>query len=195
MANKDAPFGLRPVRMMGGAPYSGGQSRYRIASGATTPIYQGDLVTQLTAGVLGRHAATGTVPIVGVFNGCSYTDPTSGEQVYKNYYPGSISASDIVASVVDNPNVVFEVQSDAALPVADLFGNFDIVDGSPVGDTKSGRSNTELDVTTGATTATLPLKALDISQDPDNSDVSSTNTNAYVVIQNHIAGQKGAGLA
>ena len=195
MANKDAPFGLRPVRMMGGEPYSGGQSRYRIASGATTPIYQGDLVTQLTAGVLGRHAATGTVPIVGVFNGCSYTDPTSGEQVYKNYYPGSISASDIVASVVDNPNVVFEVQSDAALPVADLFGNFDIVDGSPAGDTKSGRSNTELDVTTGATTATLPLKALDISQDPDNSDVSSANTNAYVVIQNHIAGQKGAGLA
>jgi hypothetical protein len=195
MANKDAPFGLRPVRMMGGEPYSGGQSRYRIASGATTPIYQGDLVTQLTAGVLGRHAATGTVPIVGVFNGCSYTDPTSGEQVFKNYYPGSISASDIIASVVDNPNVVFEVQSDAALPVADLFGNFDIVDGSPVGDTKSGRSNTELDVTTGATTATLPLKALDISQDPDNSDVSSTNTNAYVVIQNHIAGQKGAGLA
>ena len=195
MANKDAPFGLRPVRMMGGEPYSGGQSRYRIASGATTLIYQGDLVTQLTAGVLGRHAATGTVPIVGVFNGCSYTDPTSGEQVFKNYYPGSISASDIIASVVDNPNVVFEVQSDAALPVADLFGNFDIVDGSPVGDTKSGRSNTELDVTTGATTATLPLKALDISQDPDNSDVSSTNTNAYVVIQNHIAGQKGAGLA
>ena len=195
MANKDAPFGGRPVRMMGGEPYSGGQSRYRIASGATTPIYQGDLVTQLTAGVLGRHAATGTVPIVGVFNGCSYTDPTSGEQVFKNYYPGSISASDIIASVVDNPNVVFEVQSDAALPVADLFGNFDIVDGSPVGDTKSGRSNTELDVTTGATTATLPLKALDISQDPDNSDVSSANTNAYVVIQNHIAGQKGAGLA
>ena len=69
------------------------------------------------------------------------------------------------------------------------------MDGSPVGDTKSGRSNTELDVTTGATTATLPLKALDISQDPDNSDVSSTNTNVYVVIQNHIAGQKGAGLA
>jgi hypothetical protein len=33
MANKDAAFGLRPVRMMGGAPYSGGQSRYRIASG------------------------------------------------------------------------------------------------------------------------------------------------------------------
>ena len=195
MANKDAPFGCRPVRMMGGAPYSGGQSRYRIASGATTPIYQGDLVTQLTAGVLGRHAASGTVPIVGVFNGVSYTDPTSGEQVFKNYYPGSISASDIIANIIDDPDVVFEIQGDAAFPVADLFGNFDIVDGSPVGDTSSGISNTEIAVSTGNTTATLPLKALDISQDPDNDDVSSSNTNVLCVIQNHICGQKGAGLA
>ena len=195
MANNDAAFGCRPVRMMGGGAYTGGQSRYRIASGATTPIYQGDLVTQLTAGVIGRHAASGTVPIVGVFNGVSYTDPTTGEQVFKNYYPGSISASDIIASVIDDPDVVFEVQADDTFPVADLFGNFDIVDGSPVGDTKSGRSKLELDVTTGATTDTLPLKAIDISEDPDNSDVASANTNVLCVIQNHIMGQKGAGLA
>jgi len=195
MANKNAAFGLRAVRMMGGAPYSGGQSRYRIASGATTPIFQGDMVTQLTAGVLGRHAASGTVPIVGVFNGVQYTDPTTGEQVFKNHYPGSIAASDIIASVIDDPNVVFEVQADDTFPVADLFGNFDIVDAGDVGDEKSGRSNTELDVTTGATTATLPLKAIDISQDPDNSDVATTNTNVLCVIQNHIMGQKGAGLA
>jgi outer membrane protein assembly factor BamB len=195
MANKDSAFGCKPVRMMGGSPYSGGQSRYRIASGVTTPLFQGDLVTQLTAGVLGRHVATGTVPIVGVFNGVSYTDPTTGEQVFKNTYPGSISASDIIANIIDDPNVVFEVQADDTFPVADLFGNFDIVDGSPVGDTKSGRSNMELDVTTGNTTATLPLKALDVSQDPDNSDVASANTNVLCVIQNHIMGQKGAGLA
>jgi hypothetical protein len=194
MANKNAPFGLKPVRMMSGAPYSGGQSRYRIASGATTPIYQGDLVTQLTAGVLGRHAATGTVPIIGVFNGVSYTN-SSGEQIFSNYYAGSITSSDIMAHVIDHPNVVFEVQCNAAFPVADLFGNFDIVDGSPVGDTKSGRSNTECAVSTGNTTATLPLKVLDISEDPDNSDVGSTDTNVLCVIQNHICGQKSAGLA
>ena len=194
MANKNAPFGLKPVRMMSGAPYSGGQSRYRIASGATTPIFQGDLVTQLTAGVLGRHAATGTVPIVGVFNGVSFTN-SEGEQIFSNHYAGSITSSDIIANVIDHPNVVFEVQCNAAFPVADLFGNFDIVDGSPVGDTKSGRSNTECAVSTGATTTSLPLKVLDISQDPDNSDVGSTDTNVLCVIQNHICGQKGAGLA
>jgi len=195
MANKDAPFGLRPVRMMSGEPYNGGSSRYRIASGATTPIYQGDLVNQLTAGGVGRVAASATVPIIGMFNGCSYSDPTTGKQVFKNYYPGSISASDIIAYVVDGLDVVFEIKGDEAFPVADLFGNFDIVDGSTVGNTKSGTSNMELDVSTGATTATLPLKAIDISQDPNNDDVATSNTNVLCVIQNHIMGQKSAGLA
>ena len=195
MANKDAAFGLRPARMMGGAPFSGGQSRYRIASGYSGKIFQGDLVKQVTGGGVERAAASSTVPVVGVFNGCQYTDPTTGETVFKNYYPGSIAASDIIAFVVDDPNVVFEVQADAAFPVADLFGNFDIVDNATTGDVKSGRSNMELDVTTGATTTTLPLKAIDISQDPDNDDVASANTNVMVVIQNHIMGVRSAGLA
>ena len=195
MANKDAAFGLRPSRMMGGAPFSGGQSRYRIASGYSTKIFQGDLVKQVTGGGIERAAASSTVPVVGVFNGVQYTDPTTGEQVFANHYPGSISASDIIGFIIDDPNVVFEVQADEAFPVADLLGNFDIIDQSTTGDTASGRSNMELDVSTGATTTTLPLKAIDISQDPDNDDVASSNTNVLVVIQNHIMGVKSAGLA
>ena len=195
MANKDAAFGLRPAHMMGGAPYSGGQSRYRIANNQSGAIFQGDLVKQLTGGTVSRAAAASTVPVVGVFNDCQYTDPTTSEQVFSNYYPGSVAADDIIAFIVDDPNVVFEVQADDTFPVADLFGNFDIVDQSTTGDTRSGRSNMELDVTTGATTTTLPLKAIDISQDPDNDDVASANTNVMVVIQNHIAGVKSAGLA
>ena len=53
----------------------------------------------------------------------------------------------------------------------------------------------ELNVSDGATTATLSLKAIDLSQDPENNDVSSDATNVYVVIQYHIFGQKSAGLA
>lgn len=195
MANKDAAFGLKPVRMMGGSPYSGGQSRYRIANNLSGAIFQGDLVKQVTGGGIERVAASSTVPVVGVFNGCSYTDPSSGEQVFSNHYPGSIAADDIIAFVIDDRNVVFEVQADAAFPVADLFGNFDIVDNATTGDVKSGTSNLELDVTTGATTNTLPLKAIDISQDPDNDDVSSANTNVLCVIQNHIMGEGSGGLA
>ena len=128
MANKDAAFGLKPSRMMGGAPYSGGQSRYRIASGLSGAIFQGDLIQQLTGGTVSRLAAGDTTPVIGVFNGCQYTDPTSGEQVFSNYYPGGISAADIIAFVIDDSSVVFEVQANAAFPIADLFGNFDVVE-------------------------------------------------------------------
>jgi len=194
MANKDASFGLKPVKMIGGAPYNGGQSRYRIASSYGTAIYQGDLVMQVTGGGVEIHAVGGTVPLIGVFNGCSYTDPTSGEQVFKNYYPASTAASDIIANIIDNPMVVFEIQADEAFPVADLLGNFDTIKTNS-GSTKTGISGDEVDVSTGATTATLPLKVIDISQDPNNQDVGSSNTNVYAVIQNHVFGAKAAGLA
>jgi hypothetical protein len=176
MANKDAAFGMRPVGRIGGMPFTG------------------DMVAQVTGGGVEVHADGGTVPIVGVFNGCMYTDPTSKEQVFKNYYPASTNASDIFAFIIDDPMVIFEIQGNAAMPVADLFGNFDIVYTS-AGSTTTGISGAELNVSDGATTATLPLKAIDISQDPQNSDVSSDATNVHVVIQNHIFGQKSAGLA
>tara|TARA_R100000458_G_C8272829_1_gene247678 strand:+ start:1765 stop:2349 length:585 start_codon:yes stop_codon:yes gene_type:complete len=194
MANKDASFGMRPVKMMGGSPWTGGTSRYRIAANYDTAIYTGDMVAQVTGGTVEIHADGGTVPIVGVFMGCQYTDPTTGEQVFKAYYPASTNASDIIAFIVDDPNVVFEIQADDTFPIADLFGNFDIVYTNS-SSTQSGLSGAELDVTTGATTAGLPIKAIDISEDPDNSDIASANTNVLVVIQNHICGQKGAGLA
>ncbi len=194
MANQDAAFGMRPVKMIGVAPYTGGQSRYRIAANYGTAIFQGDMVAQVTGGGVEVHADGGTVPIVGVFNGCRFTDPTTGKETFSNFYPASTNASDIEAFVIDDPMAIFEIQADAAFPVADLFGNFDIVYTSS-GSTTTGISGAELDVTTGATTATLPLKAIDISKNVNNDDVSSDATNVLVVIQNHIFGQKSAGLA
>ena len=194
MANTDAAFGMRPIGMIGGAPFSGGQSRYRIAANYGTSIFQGDMVAQVTGGTVEVHADGGTVPIVGVFNGCRYTDPTTKKETFSNFYPASTNASDIEAFIIDDPDVVYEIQADAAFPIADLFGNFDIVYTS-AGSTVTGISGAELDVTTGATNTNLPIKAIDISQDPENSDVGSDATNVKVVIQNHIFGVKGAGLA
>ena len=186
MANNDAPFGLRYVRNLQGKYNNSGQSRYRITTSAatnTTNIYQGDIVTQNTAGIVTRIAradggsATSDI-IVGVFNGCFYTDPTTSKPTWSNYWPGN-AATDAIAFLFDDPFDVFEVQADAAF----------------TGSSNSGNSYMELDVTTGATTATLPVKALDISSDPENSDVSSANTNVLVTIQNHLFGQKQVGLA
>ena len=202
MANKDAPFGLRYVRNLQGNYNSSGQSRYRITTADqtnTTSIFQGDIVTQNTAGIVTRIAradggsATSDI-ILGVFNGCFFTDPTTSKPTFSNRWPGN-AATDAIAFIYDDPMDVFEIQADAAFPVADLFGNFDIVDNTGTGSTDSGISFVELDVSTGATTATLPLKALDISGDPENSDVSTANTNVLVTIQNHLFGQKQVGLA
>ena len=202
MANKDTPFGLRYVRNLQGNYNSSGQSRYRITTADqtnTTSIFQGDIVTQNTAGIVTRIAradggsATSDI-ILGVFNGCFFTDPTTSKPTFSNRWPGN-AATDAIAFIYDDPMDVFEVQADAAFPVADLFGNFDIVDNTGTGSTDSGISFVELDVSTGATTATLPLKALDISGDPENSDVSTANTNVLVTLQNHLFGQKQVGLA
>lgn len=191
MSNYDAPFGLRPSRT---SISSQQQNRYRIASGYATAIFQGDLVKVVTGGGIERVTASpGTDLILGVFNGCNYTDPTTGKPTWSAYYPGGVAASDIIADVIDDPNATFEVQADAAFPVADLMGNFNIV--ATAGDTTSGISRVEIGVSTGATTATLPLKAIDISQDPENSDVSSANTNVIVKINNHLFSGGTAGLA
>ena len=193
MANKDAPFGLRLSRSGNGSDLANMQNKYRIAANYDTSIFQGDLVKGVTGGGIERVVAGATDLVLGVFNGCRYTDPSSGKETFSNYYPADTNASDIEAFVIDAPNAVFEVQADAAMPVADLFGNFDIV--STAGDTASGISRVELGVSTGATTAGLALKAIDISTDPENSDVSSANTNVVVMINNHLFSAGTAGLA
>ena len=191
MANLDAPFGLRPART---SISSQQQNRYRIAANYNTSIFQGDLVAMETGGGIERVAAGGSGFILGVFNGCEFTDPTTGKPTFSNHYPASTNASDIIANVIDDPNAVFEIQADAAFPVTDLAGNYDIL--ATAGDTTSGTSRIELEVgTADSTVATLPLKAIDISQDPENSDASSANTNVIVKINNHLFSAGTAGLA
>lgn len=194
MANQDAAFGLRLSRSGNGSDLIGMQNKYRIAANYNTSIFQGDLVTVATNGTIVRVAAGDGALILGVFNGVQYNDPTTGKPVWSNYYPASTNVAGIEAFIIDAPHAVYEVQADAAMPITDLFGNFDIVDAT-AGSTASGISNSELDVTTGATTAGLPLKAIDISTDPENSDTATTNTNVMVVINNHLFSAGTAGLA
>ena len=193
MANQQGNFGFRPVLMLGSAYQGQGQQQMTIASNETNSIFMGDPVVLNANGSISRGSSAGA-ELVGVFNGCMYTDPTSGEQVFSNYYPASTNAADIIAFVIDDPMVVFEIQAAIAFPIADLFGNFDIVY-TTAGSTKTGISGAELQVTDGGTGTTLSVKAIDISEDPANSDVGAAHTNVLVTIQNHLYGIKGAGLA
>ena len=78
LTNLDAPFGLRPARLLGGGAYTGGQNRYEISNSDTTKIYQGDIVKGLATGYIKRIAAADGGLVLGVFNGCQFTDSSTG---------------------------------------------------------------------------------------------------------------------
>ena len=183
MSNVAEKFGLRPYRKLDGTPLVGAQNRYTIASNYGTAIYQGDLVIPVTAGNIERHTANNSTSVVGVFNGCFYTDPTTQKPTFSNYYPGSIVASDITAFVVDDPDAVFLMDADATFARADLFQNYSVTTGT--GNTKTGISEVQLDVSVSGTNASFIIQAIDISQDPNNSDTGSANANVLVRINKH----------
>ena len=183
MANQVEKFGLRPYRKLDGTPLVGAQNRYTIASSYATAIFQGDLVIPVTGGNIERYPGNTSTAVVGVFNGVFYTDPTTQKPTFKNYYPGGVAASDITAFVVDDPDAVFLVDADATFARADLFQNYSLTAVS--GNTKTGNSLQQLDVSESGTNATFVVQAIDISQDPDNSDTSSANANILVRINNH----------
>ena len=175
MANQDAAFGFRPTRSL-----VGGQIRteeYAIAANYNTAIYTGQVVEAVAAGGI-EAAAAGDTQVAGVFGGVFYTDPTTSKPTWKAYYPASTAAADIVATVHMDPNIVFEAQHDGTGTAALNFASGLFVGTS--GRTTTGQSTQELDTSEFGTTAE-GFKQIGISTDPDNSDTSSANCNAYVV--------------
>ena len=192
MANIDAPFGFVPVRMQGGAPFSGGQSEYTISSTYGTNIFTGDLAIQAADGDIEVSAATSTNNI-GVFNGCFYTD-SNGKPQYAKYWPASTTSTDAVAFIIDDPNVIFEAQEDgSALALADRGTNTDLV--ATAGSTTTGRSGHEIDSDETGSAATAQFRVVAVSKDPSNNSVGSANCNWYVKILEHLNGpQSTAGI-
>ena len=177
MANQDAAFGLRAVRhLSGGTPRT---EEYLIASGLTKVIYTGSPVMAVAGGQI-TLATVSAVQYIGVFNGCFYTDPTTNKPTWKAYYPGSITASDIVANVYADPQIIFEGQHDGTQTVANNnHANHDHVGTS--GSTITGQSSAEIDSSTYTTTATGTFTQIGTSKDPENSDLTAANSNAYIV--------------
>ena len=193
MANQDAAFGLRPLKSVGQADDSTGMSSHSIDAGDASVIYQGSPVIAAAGYV--DIATAGAVPNLGAFWGCFYNDPTTLKPTFKNYYPGSItppSSKDIEAFVYDNPNQMFEIQSDndGASVLADIFSNADLVNFG--GSTLNGVSNSELDDSTIAASsdAAAQLLIIGTSRDPKNNDVTDAggNVNWRVLVNMHLFG-------
>ena len=184
MANQQGNFGFRPVLMMGSAYNGQGQQQMTIASNETNSIFMGDPVVLNANGSISRGSSAGA-ELVGVFNGCFYTDPTSQKPTFSNHYPGAIVADDIVANVISDPDVIFEVKVDDTNGGRAQVGSTANIASYSVGSTKSGISNVALDGDTFATSDASNFAVYDLSTDPDNSDYTSANANILVRINKH----------
>jgi len=106
----DAPYGAKPVNLLGGQVFSGSTREYPIAYNYGTNIFTGDAVT-LSAGflVIATAPINTTNTTVGVFLGCSFTDPVTKQKRFSQFYPANTLAGDIRAVVVDDPDTVFRL--------------------------------------------------------------------------------------
>jgi hypothetical protein len=184
MANQQGNFGFRPVLMQGSAYNGQGQQQMTIASNETNSIFMGDPVVLNANGSISRGSSAGA-ELVGVFNGCFYTDPTSQKPTFSNHYPGAIVADDIVANVITDPDVVFEVKCDDSNAGRAQVGSTCNIATYSTGSTKSGISDVAIDGSTFATSSASNFAVYDLSTDPDNSDYTAANANILVRINKH----------
>lgn len=143
MANQDAPFGLRPVRYLSGAPYNGAANKYYV-TGDNAAAYIGSVV-KLTGGAdaFGVPAVSSNVAaddaIVGVVVGV--VPVTADSTMYR------VNDTARYLLVADDPNLLFEVQEDSTggALAATAAGATCSLTGFTSGSTTSGLSSIELD--------------------------------------------------
>jgi hypothetical protein len=175
MANTNAKFGLRPIGKLGSNSNSTGTTEYDILTGTTGTIFSGDPVKMVSTGGI-AVAAAGDL-LLGVFQGCKYTD-SAGDVIFSPFWPTLTASSDAVAFVVDDPNALFEVQSAATGSVVQtVVGlNADIV--YTAGSTTNGRSNVDLSGTMA--TGTAQCRIIGFSNDPENNALGTGSLSTYV---------------
>jgi len=182
MSSSATPHGARPVGTVVGSPYQGKVTHYKIKNAYGTSIFYGDFVKLADDNpntTIQKDTGTATLTPIGVFLGCAYTDPTTGQFTPNQYYPASIAADDIVAYVATDPFILLQMQSDEALTQDDLGKNVGVV--QTAGSTTIGTSKNAVDGSTAATTNTLPLKIVDFVDGPD-SAIGDSNTDVLVMI-------------
>ena len=180
----DAPYGLEPINLIGGLPFAGATRQIAIGNNYGTAIYNGDVVQLNSSGnviiTTLQNDASPIAGVIGVFLGCSYTNPTTKQKLFSQYYPGSIASDDITAYVADDPNALFKVvnvtsnvansTTGGLLPAyvsrANSFGtNAELVlntGSATTGDSKMG-------VFINNVTTSLPFRVVDIVTDSANS--------------------------
>jgi hypothetical protein len=203
MANVDSPFGLRPLRMKSGAPYNGAAVPMYLASTYATAMFIGDPVIKVAGG---SNTAAVTVPGAGSFNvgtlpniekaAAGDTNRITGvivgfaaapTNLQNQYNPAS---TERVAYVCVDPDVIYEIQADGAIPAASVGLNAVLIF-THSGSTASGLSGVELDTTTAEAPAADASYQLLIAQavNRDDNDTTLTHAKVEVLINQHTENQ------
>ena len=184
-----APYGLKPINLIGGQVFAGATRQIVIANttgtGYNTNIFYGDVVKLASTGTIQVDAGTTTATPVGVFMGCQYISAVTGQLTFSQYYPASLavkSGSEIYAFVADDPDQLFKAVLVAGTTADDttsgllpaylgrtmIGSNAQLVQNT--GSTVTGDSKVGVYTAAGATTtATLPLRIIDVVPDTANS--------------------------
>jgi hypothetical protein len=200
-----APYGLKPVNLIGGQLFAGSTRNLPIQYGYASNLYYGDIV-QLVRGFVVQSTITSsngettpgsTAPtdaIVGVFLGCSFTNPVTKQKTFSQYWPASTLAGDAVAIVADDPDQVFKMVmiqngttlGSAAIPMIgqniQLSRLWQAGTGSAVaGNANTGNSYLAALATTLGTTAQVPLRVVGVQTDTAYA-VSATGSSSSTTI-------------
>ena len=163
----DAPYGLLPVNLIGGQVFAGSTRMIPIATNSSTAIFYGDVVELNSNGTLDKETGTNVATPVGVFLGCTYTDPTFGK-TFRQFYPGTTNITDVMAYVLDDPDALFKVAVVSSGTTIGFVNRTAVGNNSALvqnaGSTATGNSRVAISATT-ATASTLPVRIIDTVQE------------------------------
>jgi len=183
----DAPYGLKPINLIGGQVFAGSTRTLPIQYGYATDIFYGDFVV-LSRGFITRASVstgTGVNQVTGVFLGCSYTDPVTKQERFSQYWPASTLA-DAVAIVCDDPDTVFKaVVCSATTVIASgalaLVGtNLSMINNT--GNANTGNSaNAVLAPTATPVSTILPVRCVGVVEDTAFSVTASGSSSSTTI--------------
>jgi len=162
-----APYGLKPVNSIDGKPYAGAFRQIPVAAGFGTAIFNGDTVVINSDGYLVKSTTTDSGNIVGVCMGGQYVN-SMGQTVQGQYIPALAStASNLAyAYVVDDQQALFKVAVVTSGTTMGTAGRTVVGSNVPLvlnaGSTNTGDSAFAVTLTGAGTTATIPLRVIDV---------------------------------
>ena len=167
-----APYGLKPVNLIGGQVFAGSTRMMEIASGYATSIFYGDLVKRVATGTIELDAGTATATPCGVFLGVSFTNSSTGQVQQQQFYPASQqikSGTKIFAVVADDPDTLFQVVSCSTgttvtgMGISAIGNNIELIQNA--GSATTGNSAVAINEGTQNTTSSLPIRIIDVVRD------------------------------